>query len=202
MALDTKRGLLYVTNHGSSHSVRASETRGRRREESPGFPLSRDNAVPGSGQIGPPSITIYAKDAKGDARPLRTIQGSLTQMNWPTAIAVDEDRNLIYVANDGASSVLVFDGAASGNAAPLRVIRGSASLVSNPTGIFLDKKHDELWVANFGNHTAAVYPPDANGNVAPMRVVRSAPPSQPVPGLGNPHPIAYDTKREQILVPN
>ena len=202
MALDTKRGLLYVTNHGSSHSVRASETRGRRREEPPGFPLSRDNAVPGSGKIGPPSITVYAKDAKGDARPLRTIQGSSTQMNWPTAIAVDEDRNLIYVANDGASSVLVFDGAASGNAAPLRVIRGSASLVSNPTGIFLDKKHDELWVANFGNHTAAVYPPDANGNVAPLRVVRSAPPNQPVPGLGNPHPIAYDTKREQILVPN
>jgi DNA-binding beta-propeller fold protein YncE len=202
MALDSRRGELYVTNHGSSHSVREGETGVRRRGETPGFPLSRDDAVPGSGRIGPPSITVYARDAKGNAHPLRTIQGPATRMNWPTGIAVDEVRNLIYVANDGGNSVLVFDGAASGDAAPLRVIRGAASIVSNPTGIFLDKKNNELWVANFGNHTSAVYNPDANGDAAPLRVVRSAPPDQPVPGLGNPHPIAFDTKREQILVPN
>src|SRR5262249_34887702 len=151
---------------------------------------------------GPPSITVYAKDAKGNARPLRTIQGRSTQLNWPTGIVVDEDRNLIYVANDGGNSVLVFDGGASGDAAPVRVIKGSASLVSNPTGVFLDKKNNELWVTNFGNHTSAVYGPDANGDAAPVRVVRSAPSNQPVPGLGNPHPIAYDTRRKQILVPN
>ena len=203
MALDPKRGLLYVTNHGSSHSVRDSATRsGRKREEPPGFPLSRDYAVPGSGRIGPPSITVYAKDVRGNARPLRIIQGPSTQMNWPTGITVDEDRNLIYIANDGDNSVLVFDGAASGDAAPVRVIKGSASLVSNPTGIFLDKKNSELWVTNFGNHTSAVYSPDAADDATPLRVVRSAPPNQAVPGLGNPHPIAYDTKRDQILVPN
>ena len=207
MALDVKRGLLFVTNHGSTHSVREREPRsdgksGRRREETPGFPLSRDNAVPGSGKIGPPSITVYSKDAKGDERPLRTIQGSSTQMNWPTGIVVDEDRELIYVANDGGNSVLVFDESASGNVAPERVIKGPASLVSSPTGIFLDKKNHELWVANFGNHTSAVYSPDADGDSAPLRVVRSAPPDQAVPGLGNPHPIAFDTTRQQILVPN
>jgi DNA-binding beta-propeller fold protein YncE len=205
MALDAKRGVLYVTNHGSSHSVREGSVggeKGRRRKETPGFPLDRDHAVPGSGKIGPPSITIYPKDAKGNAHPLRTIQGPATQMNWPTGIVVDEDRNLIYVANDGGNSVLVFDAGASGNAAPLRVIKGPASGVSNPTGIFLDKRNNELWVANFGNHTSAVYSPDANGDAAPVRVVRSAPPGQPVPGLGNPHPIAYDTRRQQVLVPN
>jgi DNA-binding beta-propeller fold protein YncE len=206
MALDANRGLLYVTNHGSTHSVgenaREGEAKGRRRTETPGFPLSRDNAVPGSGSIGPPSITVYSKSARGNARPLRTIQGPTTQMNWPTGIVVDEDRNLIYVANDGGNSVLVFDGAASGDAAPLRVIKGSASLISSPTGIFLDKKNNELWVANFGNHTSAAYDPNASANAAPLRLVRSAPPNQSVPGLGNPHPIAYDTKRDQILVPN
>ena len=203
MALDARRSLLYVTNHGSSHRVREKESAGaRRRESRPGFPLNRDDAVPGSGKIGPPSITVYNKDARGNARPLRTIQGPSTQMNWPTGIAIDEDRNLIYIANDGGNSVLVFDASAQADAAPLRVIQGPASLVSNPTGVFLDKKNYELWVANFGNHTSAVYNPDANGDVAPLRVVRSAPPNQPVPGLGNPHPIAYDTKREEILVPN
>ena len=202
MALDAKRGLLYVTNHGSSHSVRESQGGGRRREASPGFPLTRDDAVLGSGRIGPPSITVYSKDVRGGQRPLRTIQGPRTQMNWPTGIVIDEDRNEILVANDGGNSVLVFDGSASGDVAPLRVIKGPASMVSNPTGIFLDTKNKELWVANFGNHTSTVYPPDANGDITPLRVIRSAPPNQPAHGLGNPHPIAYDTRREQILVPN
>jgi DNA-binding beta-propeller fold protein YncE len=200
MALDTRRGLLYVTNHGSSHQVRARES--RRRGGSPGFPLDRDDAVPGSGKIGPPSITVYAKDARGNARPLRTIRGPRTQMNWPTGIAIDEEHNEIYVANDGGNSVLVFDASAEGDAAPIRVVKGPASLVSNPTGVFLDTKDNELWVANFGNHTSTVYRPDANGDVAPLRVIRSAPADQPVPGLGNPHPLAYDSKREQVLVPN
>jgi DNA-binding beta-propeller fold protein YncE len=150
----------------------------------------------------PPSITVYSKDAKGDALPLRTIQGPKTQMDWPTGVAIDPDRNELYIANDGGNSILVFDANASGDVAPLRVVKGPRSLVSNPTGIFFDKQNHELWVTSFGNHTANVYSPDANGDVPPIRTIRSAPPSQPVPGLGNPHPIAYDTKREQVLVPN
>jgi DNA-binding beta-propeller fold protein YncE len=123
-------------------------------------------------------------------------------MNWPTGIAVDEDRNEIYIANDGGNSVLVFDASAQGDVAPIRIVKGPASLVSNPTGVFFDKKNSELWVTNFGNHTSAVYSPTANGDVPPIRVIRSAPADQPVPGLGNPHPLAYDSKREQVLVPN
>jgi DNA-binding beta-propeller fold protein YncE len=202
MALDTKRSLLYVTNHGSTHQVRPPAPGARRREEIAGWPLTRDDAVPGSGQILAPSITVYAKDAKGDTAPLRVIQGPKTQMDWPTGIAVDEDRGEIFVANDGGNSVLVFAATASGDVAPIRVLKGPRSLVSNPTGIYLDKANNELWVASFGNHTAAAYNPMASGDVAPIRIVRSAPPSQPVPGLGNPHPLAYDSKREQILVPN
>ena len=203
MALDTRNNWLFVTNHGSVHQVRPPAPGARKRlEEFPGYPLSRDDAIPGSGKMLPPSITVYAKDAKGDAAPLRTIQGPKTQMDWPTGIAVDQDRNEIYVANDGGNSMLVFDAAANGDVAPLRVVKGPKSLVSNPTGVYLDKANNEVWVASFGNHTSAVYNPTANGDVAPLRIVRSAPPNQPVPGLGNPHPIAYDSKREQILVPN
>jgi len=203
MALDTRSNLLYVTNHGSTHQVRPPAPGARMRGEIiAGWPLTRDDAVPGSGQMLPPSITVYAKDVKGDAAPLRVIQGPKTQMDWPTAIAVDMDRNEIFVANDGGNSVLVFDAASSGDAAPIRVLKGPKSLVSNPTGVYLDKANNELWVASFGNHTAAVYNPAANGDVAPIRIIRSAPPNQPVPGLGNPHPIAYDSKREQVLVPN
>lgn len=202
MALDTKNSLLFVTNHGSTHQVRPPAAGARRREDIAGWPLTRDDAVPGSGKILPPSITVYGKDAKGDAAPLRTIAGPKTQMDWPTGIAVDPDRNEIFVANDGGNSILVFEASASGDVAPIRVLKGAKSLVSNPTGVFLDKANNELWVASFGNHISAVYNPLANGDVAPIRFIRSAPPNQPVPGLGNPHPLAYDTKREQILVPN
>ena len=203
MALDTRNNLLFVTNHGSVHDVRPpAPGEKKRRVNLPGWPLTRDDAVPGSGKMLPPSITVYAKGAQGDARPLRTIQGPKTQMDWPTGIAVDADRNEIFVANDGGNSMLVFDASATGDVAPLRVLKGAKSLISNPTGVYMDKKNNELWVSNFGNHTAAVYSPTAQGDTAPLRVIRSAPPSQPVPGMGNPHPIAYDTKREEILVPN
>ncbi len=203
LAIDRKKKLLFVANHGSMHDVapRAVEE-GRRRRSGNGFPLSRDDAVPGSGRFVPPSITVYAEDAKGDAQPLRTIQGPKTQFDWPTGLALDPARNELFVANDGGSSVLVFDASANGDVAPLRVLKGPKSLVSNPTGVFFDEKNQELWVANFGNHTSTVYNPRASGDTEPLRVIRSAKATDPVPGMGNPHPIAFDTKRQQLLVPN
>ena len=203
MVLDAKNKLLFVANHGSYHEVRAALPGETRRERVyPGFPLNREDAVPGSGKMLPPSITVYATNAKGDAQPVHVIQGPQTQMDWPTALTLDPERNELFVANDGGNSILVFDASASGDVAPLRVLKGPNSLVSNPTGIYLDKKNEELWVANFGNHTSAAYKPTASGDAPPIRVIRSAKASDSVPGLGNPHPIAFDTKRDQILVPN
>ena len=168
----------------------------------PNWPLSLDDAIPGSGKMVGPSITVYPKDASGDAAPVRVIAGSKTQMDWPTGIAVDPDSGEVFVANDGGNSVLVFSADANGDVAPMRVIKGPRSMVRNPTGVFFDAKNHELWVANFGNHTATVYKPDASGDTAPLRVIRSAPLKRPVPAMGNPHPIAYDSKRQEILVPN
>jgi len=205
LAIDVKKGLLFVTNHGSTHEVAPRPEEGKRRESKRagvGFPLNRDDAVPGTGRFVPPSITVYAKDAKGDSAPLRTIQGPKTQFNWPTGLTLDLARNELYVANDGGSSILVFDAAANGDVAPLRVIKGPKSLVSNPTGVYFDEKNQELWSANFGNHTATVYKRGASGDAEPVRVIRSAKATEAVPGLGNPHPIAFDTKRQQLLVPN
>jgi DNA-binding beta-propeller fold protein YncE len=203
MAFDPKNKLLFVANHGSYHDVRAALPGETRRETVfPGFPLNREDAVPGSGKFVPPSIAVYASNAKGDALPLRVIQGPQTQMDWPTAVTLDLERNELFVANDGGNSILVFDASASGDVAPLRVLKGPNSLVSNPTGVYFDAKNQELWVANFGNHTSAVYKPGASGDAAPIRVIRSAKAIDNVPGMGNPHPIAFDTKRDQILVPN
>jgi DNA-binding beta-propeller fold protein YncE len=207
MALDAKNDLIFVTNHGSVHQHRPGEVaaRGRIREadlRKANWPLGFSNAIPGSGKNLPPSITVYARMATGDTAPLRVIQGAKTQMNWPTGIAFDARNNELFVANDMGDSILVFSTSANGDVAPLRVLRGPKTLIKNPTGVYVDSHNDELWVANFGNHTATAYKLSAEGNTAPLRVIRSAPQDQPTLSIGNPHPVAYDTKREELLVPN
>ena len=54
----------------------------------------------------------------GDVAPVRKIQGAKTRLNWPAHIFFDEDRNDLYVANDGGHNVLVFKGDMNGNVAP------------------------------------------------------------------------------------
>jgi hypothetical protein len=81
-------------------------------------------------------------------------------------------------------------------------LKGPKTLLKNPTGVWLDTKNNEVWAANFGNHSATVYPMAASGDTAPLRVIRSGPLEEPALGIGNPHPIAYDSKREEIIVPN
>ena len=207
MALDAKDSLIFVTNHGSVHQFRASGGpksegtlgRGAGKEN---WPLGFNDAIPGSGRNVPPSITVYARTASGDTPPLRVIQGPQTQMDWPTGIAYDPRSNEIFVANDMGDSILVFPASASGDVAPVRVLKGPKSHIKNPTGVYVDVQNDEMWVSNFGNHSATVYKPTASGNTPPLRIIRSAPEDQPTLSIGNPHPIAYDSKREQILVPN
>ncbi len=130
------------------------------------------------------------------------IQGPKAQLDWPTGIAYNPQTDEIYVANDMGDDILVFPASANGDVAPTRILKGPKSMVKNPTGVYIDTKNNEMWVANFGNHTATVYRPSASGDTAPLRVIRSGPLNQPSLGIGNPHPIAYDSKREQILVPN
>jgi len=207
IAIDEEAGVLYVANWGTTNERPAPGTvpgggsfgRGNTRTD---WPIGRAKAFPASGKLLPASITVYAKNAKGDASPLRVIRGPKTQLNWPTAVAVDPVNKELYVANDTGDSVTVYSADANGDAAPIRTIQGPKSLVKNPTGLYYDKKHEELWVTNFGNHTAAVFKRTAAGDTPPLRVIRSAPLDAPAPMMGNPHTIAYDTKRDEILVSN
>lgn len=203
LAVDTKDQLLFVANIGSTHSVQPGEGRGR--GEGAGkqnWPLDRGHGIPGSGRNLPPSITVYALKASGDAAPLRVITGPHTEMDWPTGLVVDPERGELYVSNDETNSIAVFDINANGDVAPKRTLKGPKTWLRNPTGLYLDLQHDELWSANFGNHTATAYPRAAAGDVRPLRVIRSGPPSAPAPMMGNPQPIAFDTKRQELLVPN
>ena len=198
IAVDPKNGWMFVANHGSVHQVREDAENPAREN----WPLNRSRAVPGSGMTLPPSITVHSRTASGDAAPLRVIQGSNTQLNWPGQIYLDREHGELFVANDGDDSVLVFRATDSGNVAPLRVIKGPATGLRYPTGIYVDNQNDELVVSNMGNHSATVYRRTADGNAAPLRTIRSAPLGKVAMAIGNPGGVAYDSKRDELLVPN
>jgi DNA-binding beta-propeller fold protein YncE len=114
----------------------------------------------------------------------------------------DPEHDEFAVANNGDNSVLVFSRTANGDAAPLRVIAGAKSGINRPMGVAIDSGNNEIWVSNFADHTALVFDRNANGDAAPKRIIRTAPAGTPSPGFGNPQTVAYDSKREEILVPN
>jgi DNA-binding beta-propeller fold protein YncE len=156
----------------------------------------------GGGWFDFPSITIHARGAQGNTPPLRVIKGARTQLNWPSHVALHERRGEIFVANDADDSVLVFKITDSGDAPPTRVIKGARTRIKNPTGVFVDAVNNELWVASMGNYTATVFPLTANGNAAPVRQIRGGPENGQALMIGNPGAVGYDSKRQEILVPN
>lgn len=179
IAVDYKNKLMFVSNHGNS-IVTATE----------------------SGKFEPPSITVYPLNASGDTAPLRIIEGPKTRLNWPANMWVDSTRGELYVANDGDDSLVVFKTTDRGDVAPTRMLRGPQTHISKPTGVFLDEKNNEVWVANMGNHSATVFARTATGDVAPKRIIRSAPLEKKALAIGNPGAVAYDSTRDEILVPN
>jgi DNA-binding beta-propeller fold protein YncE len=192
---DDSHNEIGVANHGNFRGVVKNTGGGC----SPSF-VVEDEAE--AGEWRPPSIRIFGANAKDDAKPLRVIQGPKTGLDWPMGVAYDSQHDTIVVANNGDSSVLIFGQNSSGDVVPLRVIRGARSGISHPMGVAVDLQRGEIWVSNWGDHSALAFDSAARGNVAPKRIIRSAPAGTPTPGFGNPMALAYDSKREELLVPN
>src|SRR6266849_1429923 len=192
---DDKNNELAVANHGNFRGLLKNTGMGCEQ-------VAASNVPDEGGRFQPPSITFYAATAKGDEKPLRTIQGTRAQLDWPMGIDVDAAHDEVAVANNGDNSVLIFRRTATGDVAPLRTLRGPRTGINRPMGVSIDPKNNEIWVSNFGDHTALVFAREASGNATPKRIIRSAPASAPSTGFGNPMAVAYDSKREEILVPN
>ncbi len=64
----------------------------------------------------------------------------------------------------------------------------------------------ETWAARFPRYALAWsglgQTRTAAGDAAPRRVLRNAPAGAPTVGFGNPGAVAYDSRRDEILVPN
>jgi DNA-binding beta-propeller fold protein YncE len=219
IAFDPKTRLLYVANYGTERDEAADTvqqmpnplntvTQGRPRR--PNWPAGnggpgnggRREVIFGTGKFGPPSITVHDASATGNIAPVRVIEGPRAQLAWPTGISVDSTRGEIYVSNAAGDSINVYSANANGDVAPIRQIKGPRTMLRNPNGVSVDPVNGEVWVANFGNHTATAYKWDANGNAEPIRVIRSAPLNEPTTLISNPYMIAFDGRRDEVLVPN
>jgi DNA-binding beta-propeller fold protein YncE len=204
IAFDSKNKLLFVANWGAQHQAVEGHEGYPGRPRIPLWPIGNyhHEIVRGTGRWVPPSITVFPSDGNGNIAPVRVIEGPKAQLQWPAGLAIDAERGELYVANSAGDAITVFRTDARGDVAPIRVLKGPRTLLRQPTDVFLDLVNDELWVANYGNHMAAVYRRTASGDTAPVRMIRTAPVNTPTPLMGNPYSIAYDSKREQILVPN
>ena len=116
------------------------------------------------------------------------------------AIRYNAIRDEFYVGNPFAQAVLTFRGGANGQESPLRMIQGPKTMLDTPDTLEVDPVHDELIVPE--DDKVLFFPVAANGDVAPLRTIRSAPQDKVALAIGNPGAVGYDTKREEILVPN
>ena len=190
---DDSRNELVVANHGNWTELRPY---------SPYDPLSREPQSYQPGRFEPPSIKVFEASAGGDAKPVRSIAGVRTGLNWPMGLEVDAARDEIIVANYGDSSVRFFRRTADGDVEPVRMIKGDRTQIVGPVDVTVDPKRDELWVANYADHTALVFDRSASGNTAPKRIVRNAPEGTPALAFTNASAAAYDSKRDALIVPN
>jgi len=190
---DEMHNELVTANHGNWTQIRPY---------TPYDPIVTDVGEYKPGAFHPSSITFHAADATGDVPPLRTIEGALTGLNWPMGIDVDLVHDEIAVANYGDSSIRIFRRGDKLNVRPVRVLHGALTQIVGPVSVAIDTKHDELWVANYGDHTAVVFPRAASGNVRPRRIIRNAPKDAPTCGFTNASAAAFDSRRDEILVPN
>ena len=190
--LDGVNDEVFAANHGNWTEMRTYSADGP--------PLLVGEYVPG--RFEKPSVRVYRATDNGNVPPIRTIQGDTTHLAWPMGITVDVEGGELAVANYGTNEILIYNKSANGNVAPSRILGGSKTGIVGPIAVGIDRKNDEIWVANYGDHTAVVFARTASGNVAPKRIIRNAPAGTPTTGFTNASAAAYDSKRDQLLVPN
>ena len=129
------------------------------------------------------AILTFRGGANGEEKPIRVIQGSLTQLRSSDRLAVDPVHDEIFVPN--SDSVLVFPREGQGNIAPIRVLRGPDTLLG-AKAVAVDPVRDLLIVVSGGDRQMGTDPGllifnrTDQGNVKPLRVI-----SGPKTGLTN-----------------
>ena len=157
-------------------------------------------------------VYVFRKQAEGEEKPLRVLEGPDTQLEDPHGIALDTQNNVMYVSNFGNAhntdpetggtygsfeppSITVYPLNASGNTKPLRIIEGPKTLLNWPSHLALHMERQELFVANDVDSSVLVFRASAEGDVAPIRIIKG-----PNTGIIHPAGIALDQKLDELFV--
>src|SRR3989442_1681082 len=159
----------------------------------------------------PPKVMVYRKEANGDEKPLRVLEGEHTRLYDTHGIALDVKQNLMFVGTWGNASdyrvagtgkfyppsINVYRLDASGDTAPLHVIQGSKTRLDWAGGMSLDPDRGDLYVANDVGNSILVFRETDDGDVAPARIINGD-----KTGLNHPAGISLDLKNQEFWVSN
>jgi hypothetical protein len=135
------------------------------------------------------AVVTYPKSAKDDEPPIRLLQGEKTLLADPHGIALDKNKNLLYVSNWGSVNVHT---APPGGAKTGTLGRGNGH-PNWPIG----RNYSVPGSGTVNPVSITVYPRDARGDVAPLRVIRG-----PKTQLSWPTALAVNPATGELFVAN
>jgi hypothetical protein len=119
-----------------------------------------------------PQIAAFARLAKTNTPPVRSIQGQKTLISRTIhGLSYDPIHDEIVTPSPFAQAILTFRGAADGEEAPIRVIQGPHTQILGVTNMVgVDPDNNEILVPTLPGDIL-VFDREANGDVAPKRVL-------------------------------
>ena len=142
-----------------------------------------------------PQIAVFARLAKGGARPVRKVEGQGSLLGRTMhGISYDPLHDEFTVPQQFGQAILTYRGDANGEEAPLRVIQGAHSGLDAPEHVDVDPIHSEIFVPTRSG-AVLVFPRDGKGDVAPIRVLRG-----PNTMLSGDAPIVVDPVNNLLIV--
>src|SRR4029078_7174801 len=118
------------------------------------------------------AVLVFKGDARGNATPIRIIQGSHTGLIRAQTVEVDPVNNEIVAADSSSRAILVFDRMANGDVAPKRKIGGLKTDFRDIVGVAVDPGANVTIAANRprgGPNGLYMFDRMADGDVAPIR---------------------------------
>ena len=127
-------------------------------------------------------VVVFPRDGKGNIKPGRI----LATPHRGFALAVDEEKQELFVGVQYPPQVAVYPKTASGNDKPLRSLQGESTRLSDVHGIAIDPKNKLLYATNWGHvsdyripgtgrfedPSISAYPLNADGDTSPLRTIQ------------------------------
>jgi 6-phosphogluconolactonase (cycloisomerase 2 family) len=214
--MDNNNWALRIFNRLDNTPANAAFTEPKRVIEGPETDLQFNNGLyidPKNGDIYSvetdtgDKVVVFPRDAKGNVKPGRI----LATPHRGFALAVDEEKQELFVGVQYPPEVAVFRKGASGNEKPLRSLQGESTRLSDVHGIAIDPKNKLLYVTNWGHvsdyripgtgrfedPSISVYPLGADGDTAPLRIIKG-----PKTQMNWPAQMALDPDSGDVYIAN